>query len=321
MSLNARQNLKYAGLKFIELIATLFVVSFLTFAAFSIIPGDTAQIMLGPNASPEQVARLRTELGLDQPLPVRYIAWVAGAFTGNLGDSSSFKVPVISLIAQRLPVTLGMSILALIMVIAVSYPLSVFSARRPGRIGDTICSILGHVLFAIPPFVLSLLLIVLASGVLHIFTMGKYAPPEKGFGNYIASLALPAFAIALPKIAMTFKFMRSAIIEQNASEYVKTERSHGLSEARILLRHVLPNSNVSSITIITLVLSDILGGSLIVEQVFNLPGLGRLLLTAIDRRDFPLMSGMIFYLALITVILYFVSDILASIADPRIRLK
>ena len=150
---------------------------------------------------------------------------------------------------------------------------------------------------------------------------GKYAPPEKGFGNYIASLALPAFAIALPKIAMTFKFMRSAIIEQNASEYVKTERSHGLSEARILLRHVLPNSNVSSITIITLVLSDILGGSLIVEQVFNLPGLGRLLLTAIDRRDFPLMSGMIFYLALITVILYFVSDILASIADPRIRLK
>ena len=132
---------------------------------------------------------------------------------------------------------------------------------------------------------------------------------------------VPAFAIALPKIAMTFKFMRSAIIEQNASEYVKTERSHGLSEARILLRHVLPNSNVSSITIITLVLSDILGGSLIVEQVFNLPGLGRLLLTAIDRRDFPLMSGMIFYLALITVILYFVSDILASIADPRIRLK
>lgn len=321
MSLNARQNIKYAGLKFIELIATLFVVSFLTFAAFSIIPGDTAQIMLGPNASPEQVARLRTELGLDQPLPVRYITWVAGAFTGNLGDSSSFKVPVISLIAQRLPVTLGMSILALIMVIAVSYPLSVFSARRPGRIGDTICSILGHVLFAIPPFVLSLLLIVLASGVLHIFTMGKYAPPEKGFGNYIASLALPAFAIALPKIAMTFKFMRSAIIEQNASEYVKTERSHGLSEARILLRHVLPNSNVSSITIITLVLSDILGGSLIVEQVFNLPGLGRLLLTAIDRRDFPLMSGMIFYLALITVFLYFVSDILASIADPRIRLK
>ena len=151
--------------------------------------------------------------------------------------------------------------------------------------------------------------------------MGKYAPPEKGFGNYIASLALPAFAIALPKIAITFKFMRSAIIEQNASEYVKTERSHGLSEVRILLRHVLPNSNVSSITIITLVLSDILGGSLIVEQVFNLPGLGRLLLTAIDRRDFPLMSGMIFYLALITVILYFVSDILASIADPRIRLK
>ena len=321
MSLNARQNLKYAGLKFIELIATLFVVSFLTFAAFSIIPGDTAQIMLGPNASPEQVARLRTELGLDQPLPVRYITWVAGAFTGNLGDSSSFKVPVISLIAQRLPVTLGMSILALIMVIAVSYPLSVFSARRPGRIGDTICSILGHVLFAIPPFVLSLLLIVLASGVLHIFTMGKYAPPEKGFGNYIASLALPAFAIALPKIAMSFKFLRSSIIEQRTSDYVRTSKSHGLSDIKIMFRHILPNSNVSSITIISLVLSDILGGSLIVEQVFNLPGLGRLLLSAISQRDFPLLSGIVFYLALVTVLLYFAADIFSSLSDPRIRLS
>ena len=198
-----------------------------------------------------------------------------------------------------------MSILALIMVIAVSYPLSVFSARRPGRIGDTICSILGHVLFAIPPFVLSLLLIVLASGVLHIFTMGKYAPPEKGFGNYIASLALPAFAIALPKIAMSFKFLRSSIIEQRTSDYVRTSKSHGLSDLKILVRHVLPNSNVSSITIISIILSDILGGSLIVEQVFNLPGLGRLLLSAISRRDFPLLSGIVFYLAFLTVLLYF----------------
>ena len=123
----------------------------------------------------------------------------------------------------------------------------------------------------------------------------------------------------IPRV--TFKFMRSAIIEQNASEYVKTERSHGLSEARILLRHVLPNSNVSSITIITLVLSDILGGSLIVEQVFNLPGLGRLLLSAISQRDFPLLSGIVFYLALVTVLLYFAADIFSSLADPRIRIR
>ena len=120
MSLNAKQNLKYAGLKLVELIATLFVVSFLTFAAFSIIPGDSAQILLGPDATPAQLAKLRAELGLDQPLPVRYINWVAGAFTGNLGMSTSYKVPVIDLITQRLPVTLGMSVLALIMVMTLS---------------------------------------------------------------------------------------------------------------------------------------------------------------------------------------------------------
>jgi peptide/nickel transport system permease protein len=132
---------------------------------------------------------------------------------------------------------------------------------------------------------------------------------------------LPAFAIALPKIAMTFKFLRSSIIEQKASDYVATAKSHGLSDIKIMFRHILPNSNVSSITVISLVLSDILGGSLIVEQVFNLPGLGRLLLSAISQRDFPLLSGIVFYLALVTVLLYFAADIFSSLSDPRIRLR
>ena len=132
---------------------------------------------------------------------------------------------------------------------------------------------------------------------------------------------LPAFAIALPKIAMTFKFLRSSIIEQKASDYVATAKSHGLSDIKIMFSHILPNSNVSSITVISLVLSDILGGSLIVEQVFNLPGLGRLLLSAISQRDFPLLSGIVFYLALVTVLLYFAADIFSSLSDPRIRLR
>lgn len=315
------RNMRYLAIKLLELLATLLLVSFLTFAAFSIIPGDAAGIMLGPNASPEQIARLRTELGLDKPIIVQYINWLGGAFTGNLGTSVAYKLPVISLIAERLPVTIGMSVIATVMVIVTSYPLAILSARKPGRIGDQVCSFLGHVLFAIPPFVLSLLLIIFTAKFLNIFTVGRYAPPSKDLGMFIGSLILPSFAIALPKIAMTFKFMRSAIIEQNNSEYVKTAKSHGLGNIKILMTHVLPNSNVSSITILSLVLSDILGGSLIVEQVFNLPGLGRLLLSAIARRDFPLLSGMVFYLALITVVLYFAADILAGLADPRIRLK
>ena len=307
--------------KLIELLVTLLLVSLLVFAAFSIIPGDTARVMLGPDASQAQVDLLRAELGLDRPLVIRYFSWLFGLFTFNPGTSYAYNMSVGELIAQRLPVTIGMSAAAMIMVILISYPLAVISARKPGRAGDQICSVIGHILFAIPPYVASLLLILLASSVFSLMTAGTYVKPSDDFAGYIGCLLLPSFAIALPKIAMSFKFLRSSIIEQRTADYVRTSKSHGLSDLKILVRHVLPNSNVSSITIISIILSDILGGSLIVEQVFNLPGLGRLLLSAISRRDFPLLSGIVFYLAFITVLLYFISDIAASLADPRIRLK
>lgn len=307
--------------KFIELVLTLFVVSLLVFVAFSIIPGDAARVKLGPDATDAQVDLLRAQMGLDKPLIVRYLTWLLGVMTFNPGTSYAFNIGVGELIAQRLPVTLGMSAIAMIMVIVVSYPLAVISSRKPGRLGDQICSVIGHILFAIPPYVASLLMILAASSLFSLLTVGNYVRPSDDFISYIGCLLLPSFAIALPKIAMSFKFLRSSIIEQNAKDYVRTSKSHGLSDLKILVRHVLPNSNVSSITIISIILSDILGGSLIVEQVFNLPGLGRLLLSAISQRDFPLLSGIVFYLALITVLLYFISDIAASLADPRIRLK
>ena len=307
--------------KFIELVLTLFVVSLLVFMAFSIIPGDAARVKLGPDATDAQVDLLRAQMGLDKPLIVRYLTWLLGVMTFNPGTSYAFNIGVGELIAQRLPVTLGMSAIAMIMVIVVSYPLAVISSRKPGRLGDQICSVIGHILFAIPPYVASLLMILAASSLFSLLTVGNYVRPSDDFISYIGCLLLPSFAIALPKIAMSFKFLRSSIIEQNAKDYVRTSKSHGLSDLKILVRHVLPNSNVSSITIISIILSDILGGSLIVEQVFNLPGLGRLLLSAISQRDFPLLSGIVFYLALITVLLYFISDIAASLADPRIRLK
>jgi ABC-type dipeptide/oligopeptide/nickel transport system permease component len=307
--------------KAVELLATLLLVSLLTFLAFSVIPGDTARVMLGANATTEQVEALRVELGLDKPLPVRYLSWLGGAFTGSLGNSTQYRTSVSGLIVSRLPVTLGMSILAFVMIIAIAYPLAVLSSRKPGKFADQVCSVLGHILFAIPPFVLSLLLIFIFGSLFKNFSVGNYVGPSVNFSLYLQSLMLPAFAIALPKIAMTFKFLRSSIIEQKASDYVATAKSHGLSDVKILMRHILPNSNVSSITIISIVLSDILGGSLIVEQVFNLPGLGRLLLSAISQRDFPLLSGIVFYLALVTVLLYFAADIFSSLSDPRIRIR
>ena len=319
--MTGRQKALFILRKAVELLLTLLLVSLFTFLAFSVIPGDTARVMLGANATEAQVEALRTELGLDRPMPVRYLSWLGGAFTGNLGNSTQFRTSVAGLIVSRLPVTLGMSILAFIMIIAISYPLAVLSSRKPGKFTDQVCSVLGHVLFAIPPFVLSLLLIYLFGSLFRNFSVGSYVGPDVNFSLYLQSLLLPAFAIALPKIAMTFKFLRSSIIEQKASDYVATAKSHGLSDFKILMRHILPNSNVSSITVISIVFSDILGGSLIVEQVFNLPGLGRLLLSAISQRDFPLLSGIVFYLALVTVLLYFAADIFSSLADPRIRIR
>ena len=319
--MTGKQTAAYFFRKAVELLATLLLVSLFTFLAFSVIPGDTARVMLGANATTEQVEALRAELGLDRPLPVRYLSWLGGAFTGNLGNSTQYRTSVGGLIVSRLPVTLGMSVLAFCMIILISYPLAVLSSRRPGKFADQVCSVLGHILFAIPPFVLSLLLIFITGSLFKNVSVGSYTAPDVNFGMYVRSLMLPAFAIALPKIAMTFKFLRSSIIEQKASDYVATAKSHGLSDYKIMFRHILPNSNVSSITVISLVLSDILGGSLIVEQVFNLPGLGRLLLSAISQRDFPLLSGIVFYLALVTVLLYFAADIFSSLSDPRIRIR
>ena len=302
-----------------EFILTALLVSFLTFAAFSIIPGDPARIMLGPDATNEQVENLQRELGLDKPLMTRYMSWLGGALKGDFGNSLSFREPVKDLIASRLPVTFGMSFLAIIIVIAVSFPVAALCSSKPGRALDRTLSSFGHILFAIPPFALSMLMILFFSKALRVVAVGRYTAPGDHFGKFIISLILPSVCIALPKIAMTFKFLRASMIEFGASAFAKTAKSHGLSDLQIMLKHIIPNSAASSVTIISLVLSDIMGGSLIVEQVFNLPGLGRLLLSAISRRDFPLLSGIVFYLAMLTVVLYFLSDIVSAAIDPRIR--
>ena len=306
-------------IKICEFLLTTLLVSFFTFAAFTIIPGDTARVMLGPDASEAQVEQLREELGLNAPLAERYIKWLGNATKGDFGNSVSFGTPVGELISSRLPVTLGMSVIALIFVLLISFPMAALCSRKPGNLSDKTLSCLGHILFAIPPFALSMMLMLFFAKALGIFTAGRYTAPSANFGQYIVSLLLPSLCIALPKIAMTFKFLRASMIEYSQGAFVRTAKSHGLSDFRIMLKHIIPNSAVSSVTIISLVLSDIMGGSLIVEQVFNLPGLGRLLMSAISRRDFPLLSGIVFYLAIITVVLYFLADLLSALIDPRIR--
>ncbi len=307
--------------RFIQLLCTLFLVSLITFAAFYVIPGDPARVILGPEASEEQVEALRAELGLDRPLTVRYFEWITGAVQGDLGRSLSFRQPVARLIAQKLPVTLSIAALSLIMTVLVAFPLGIVASRRPGKFLDQFLSVIGHVLFAFPPFVLGLLITLFLGLTLKLFVAGEYISYTDSVPGFIASLFYPSLAVAIPKIAITQKFIRSSIISEREKDYVRTAKSHGLSNINVMLRHIIPNSLVPIITVFSILTSEILGGSLVVEMVFNIPGISRLLIMSIETRDFPLTEGIVLYLALMTVIVYFIADILHSLVDPRIRLK
>lgn len=311
----------YIVKKIIQLFLTLFVVSLITFFAFWVVPGDPARIMLGPNATDAQVQNLSTQLGLDQPLPTRYVQWLGGTLRGELGNSLSFNQPVSDLIAQRMPVTLGLSVISLLMTIVASFPLGLLAARRPGKWMDQLFSVVSHTFFSMPPFVVALLLTLMLGLVFNLFVVGQYTSIQDSFWGFVSSLIVPSLAIALPKIAMAMKFLRSSIISESQKEYVRTAKSHGLSDGAVMRKHILPNALVPIITVFSIISSEILGGSLIVEQTFNLPGLGRLLLQGIGGRDFLLTQGIVIYLAFMIVLVYFSSDILHSLVDPRIRLK
>lgn len=307
--------------RIIQFLCTLFVVSLITFVAFYVIPGDPARVMLGPDATSEQVEVLRAELGLDRSLSARYFEWMFDAFRGDFGQSLIFRQPVSRLIGQKLPVTLSIAAMALMITGIIAYPLGILASRRPGKALDQILSVLGHVFFSFPPFVLALLMTLLLGLTLNLFVAGEYISYTDSIPGFLASIFFPSVAVAVPNIAISQKFIRSSLIAERGKDYVRTAKSHGLSDIMVMLRHIIPNSLVPIITVFSILASQILGGSLVVEMVFNIPGLSRLLIMSIDARDFPLTEGIVLYLAVMTVLVYFVADILHSLIDPRIRLK
>ncbi|NLW88988.1 MAG: ABC transporter permease [Clostridiaceae bacterium] len=305
----------------IQLICTLITVSIITFCAFYVIPGDPARVILGPDASDEQMDNLREDLGLNRSFPVRYFRWVSGALTGDLGKSLTFRQPVSELLGQKLPVTLSLAAMALLITMLISFPLGILASGRPGKFLDQLLSVLGNIFFSFPPFVLALLMTLLLGLTLKLFVAGEYISFTESVPGFLASLFFPALAVAVPKIAISQKFLRASILAEKNKEYVRAAKSRGLSDTKAMVLHIIPNSLVPIITVFTIIASEILGGSLVVEMVFNIPGISRLLITAINVRDFPLTQGIVLYLAGMTVIVYFLADILHSLVDPRIRLK
>ncbi|WP_042457111.1 ABC transporter permease [Neobacillus dielmonensis] len=311
----------YVVRRFLLLVVTLIFISVITFLVFQILPGDPVRTMLGPDADEAQVETLKQQLGLDQPGHVQYLHLVEGFFQGDMGDSIRFSRPVTGLIMERLPITLSLAVISLIIVILVTIPLGIFSAKREKKWSDFFLSSFTQLGMAVPTFFVGMVLILFIGMSFQFFTTGGYVPWSESITGAIGSLILPALTIALPQIAISFRYVRNAILEQSKLDYVRTARGKGVSEAIVIYKHVLRNSLIPVVTVFGLILAEVIAGTIVVEQVFSLPGIGRLLITAVSYRDFPVVQGIVLYIALVVVVINFIVDILYAVLDPRIRLK
>lgn len=303
------------------LAVTLFLVSLVTFLAFNLLPGDPATAMLGTQATPAQLHALRVQLGLNEPLPQRYLQWLSAFVRGDPGVSIRYAMPVSALLADRIPVTLWLTALSCAMILVISLPLGVLSAGRRNRWAEAAVAVADQVTMAIPPFFLGMLLILVFGVIFRLFIPGAYVDYKTDFGGFLGYLILPALAIALPKSGMVVRFLRGSLNDQLHADYVRTARSKGIGGRALLYRHVLKNALIPVLALMGMIVADILAGSIIIEQVFGLPGVGRLLISSITSRDFPLAQALVVYIALIVVVVNFLVDVLFRLIDPRIRLR
>ena len=307
--------------RFILLIITVILVSIITFGVFQILPGDPVRTMLGTEADAAQIENLRSELGLDRPLYEQYLDWMKGLLTGDLGNSIRFSMPVEELLLARLPVTISLAAITLLIVCIVSLPLGMFAARRQNKISDLTLSTATQIGMAVPSFWLGMMLILYVGMKIDFFKISGYIPWSTSIAGALSTLLLPALTIAIPQIAVNFRYVRTAILEQVGMDYVRTIRSKGIVERVVMYKHVLKNAMIPILTVFGIITAEIVAGTIIVEQVFSLPGVGQLLITAINNRDFPLVQGIVMYITVAVVMINFIVDILYTVIDPRVRLR
>ncbi len=306
--------------KVASLIITLFIVSLLAFLAFQIIPGDPTTKILGTNASPEKTAALRAQLGLDRPMLVRYWDWLVSFLQGDMGTSYTYLRPVSSLIAGKLPVTVLLTVLSFVLTVLIAIPVGIISGSLRSAWQDHLGVVIDQIIMAIPPFFLGILSCYLFGIMLKWFVPGNYVAFSDDAQACMAYLFLPALSLALPRIAMTVRMLRGSIREQLTQNYVYTAQSRGLSRTMILLRHVLRNAMVPVVTFLAVSAAEIMTGTIIIEQVFTIPGIGRLLVSSISNRDYPVVQAIVVILAAWIMIVNFAADLLNHWMDPRLRI-
>ena len=303
------------------LIITLLVASLMIFLLLEILPGDPAVVILGVGAQDDTLQALRNELGLNHPASVRYFNWIIQVFQGNLGRSYTYDRPVQELLLNRVELSLPLALLAIILSTGIAIPLGVLAASRHRKVSDT--SIMGFAQLgvAIPNFWFAILLILLFSVKLGWFSAGGFAGWDAGLLPAFKSLVLPAVALAFPKAAILARVTRSSVLETVQEDYIRTARAKGLSKNQTLWRHALPNALIPVVTILGLQLSFLLAGTIIIENVFYLPGVGRLLFQAIAQRDLMVVKNLILLFAASVVVINFLVDVLYAVLDPRLRMS
>jgi peptide/nickel transport system permease protein len=310
---------RYLVRRLVSFGATLLFVSVLTFTVVRVLPGDPALLIMGPEGNPEATARLRASLGLDRPLPVQYAEWLGRAARGDLGRSIQYDVPVGRLIASRLPVTLPLTALAGLFMVAAALPLGLYAATHHRRAGDYVTMIATQLGIAIPSFWTGLLLILLFSVHLGWLRSGGFEGWSAGVGPALRSLLLPALALGVFQAAVLVRATRSAVLDVLREDYVRTARAKGVAEVRVIGAHTLRNALIPILTVAGVQLGQLMAGSIVLESVFALPGLGRLALGAISARDLPVVQGVTLFVATSIVLINFAVDVAYAFTDPRIR--
>ncbi len=303
----------------LRLVAVLLCVTLLTYLIVNILPGDVAIAILGSLATPQDIAGLRADLGLDRPILVRYLDWLGSALTGDLGRSYRNSEPVAQAIADRLPVSLQLMVMAQVIALGIAVPVALLSVRRPGGLFDRISASAAFGFLAMPNFMLGVVLIYLFSVTLDLFPATGYTPLSEDIWGNLESMILPALTLGLVEWTVLMRVLRSDLLGTLKEDFILLARAKGLPPWRVLLRHALRPSSFTLITIVGLNIGGLIGGAVIVEQIFALPGVGRLLLGGIFNRDLILVQGTVSFIAVGFVVVNFLVDMLYAVLDPRVR--
>ncbi|RLK47681.1 ABC transporter permease [Microbacterium telephonicum] len=312
--------IRYALTRLSLLVLGLFVASALIFLTLRVLPGDVAQLIAGINATPDQLAAVRERLGLDDPLPVQYLTWIGGVLTGDLGVSQLTGTPVVDELLEKAAVTVPLGLMAMTVALLIALPFGVLSALRRGRFGGTALSVAAQTVAAVPVVWAGMMLVVVVAVWLGLlpaqgFPRGGWADP----GLALRSLLLPAVTIGVIEGAMLLRFVRSATLQAVGQDYVRTAAARGLTRSQALLRHGLPNVGLSIITVLGLQVAGIIVGAVVIEQLFSLPGIGRMLVADVGNRDLTKVQGELLVLTGFVLVIGFLVDLLHRAVDPRLR--